>query len=323
MKLIYKKKFIHFIILLNKFNLLKGFENEEKQKKYGQGSVIVERRRIKGEFWQTLNLKNFPFDVQDLTITLSTPKQNTEVELIPCKLKESSVNTQCFANSQEWQLYRHTNVKEFLRDSVFSKETFPTIDFTINAARLPTFYYWNAFFLIFLITLSSLSTFSVDCHLNQHRIQTTCKLIILIYSRKNSVGLKYSFYLGTLLLTSVTFKWITNRSLPTVSYMTSLDKYSIACMLFLCVSIMWHALCGIMKKTFAKEKLAAGFMEIYDNIAFIFLCSSFVLIQVIYLFWLLKVGYKKRRQLDHDEKDFTNSINGYRSTRLKSMLYGM
>lgn len=120
-----------------------------------------------------------------------------------------------------------------MRESVFSSETFPAIDLTIHAARRwvfykwitwylifnkkkfssrPTFYYLNAFFLIFLITVASLSIFSIRCHQNQNRIQTTC----------------------TLLLTSVTFKWITNRSPPTISYMTSLDKYSITCILLLC-----------------------------------------------------------------------------------------
>lgn len=80
-------------------------------------------------------------------------------------------------------------MREYVRDSVFSAEAFPALDLTINAARKPTFYYWNAFFLIFLITLASLSIFSIRCHLNANRIQTVC----------------------TLLLTSVTFKWITNR----------------------------------------------------------------------------------------------------------------
>lgn len=101
----------------------------------------------------------------------------------------SSVNHKCFKDSQEWRLYRHITVREYVRESVFSAEAFPALDFTINAARKPTFYYWNAFFLIFLITLASLSIFSIRCHLNANRIQTVC----------------------TLLLTSVTFKWITNR----------------------------------------------------------------------------------------------------------------
>ena len=36
------------------------FVNEQTK----NGSMIVERRRIKSQFWQTLDLKNFPCDVQ-------------------------------------------------------------------------------------------------------------------------------------------------------------------------------------------------------------------------------------------------------------------
>ena len=83
------------------------------------------------------------------------------------KDRPSSVNIKCFVDSQEWRLYEHITVREFVRDSVFSNESFSAVDLTIHAARRPTFYYWNAFFLIFLITLSSLSIFSIRCHLNQ------------------------------------------------------------------------------------------------------------------------------------------------------------
>ena len=160
------------------------------------GCVIVERRRISGQFWQTLDLKNFPADVQNLTITICTPKHENELVLAHCRDRPSCINIKCFADSQEWKLYEMVESREFFRKSVFSNETFSALDLTINAARRPSFYFWNAFFLIFLITLSSLSVFSIRCHMNHSRIQTT----------------------STLLLTLVTFKWIiTNRSLPTVS----------------------------------------------------------------------------------------------------------
>lgn len=53
----------------------------------GSGCVVLERRRISGQFWQTLDLKNFPADVQQLTISLSTPKQANEIELFHAKVK--------------------------------------------------------------------------------------------------------------------------------------------------------------------------------------------------------------------------------------------
>lgn len=92
-----------------------GYENEKTNHKEStvtfndqsrNGSVIVERRKVKSQFWQTLDLKNFPCDVQQLTITLTSPKPSSEIELKHCKDKASSVNTKAFADSQEWTLYK-------------------------------------------------------------------------------------------------------------------------------------------------------------------------------------------------------------------------
>lgn len=46
------------------------------------GWRISERRRIRGEFSHTLNLKQFPFDIQELCISISTFRQNQEVSLV-------------------------------------------------------------------------------------------------------------------------------------------------------------------------------------------------------------------------------------------------
>lgn len=59
----------------------------------GRGCVILERRRISGQFWQTLNLKNFPADVQQLTISLSTPKHTNEIDLVHCKVLDPFYNS--------------------------------------------------------------------------------------------------------------------------------------------------------------------------------------------------------------------------------------
>jgi hypothetical protein len=63
--------------------------------------------------------------------------------------------------------------------------------------KQPQYYLWNAFFLIFLITVCGLITFSIKIDQTQGRLQT-------------------SF---TLLLTSISFKWVINRSLPVFYFM--------------------------------------------------------------------------------------------------------
>jgi hypothetical protein len=71
----------------------------------------------------------------------------------------------------------------------------PKLVATFYCSRKAGYYIFNAFFLIFLITISSITIFSVDCKLPQNRLQTSY----------------------TLLLTSISFKWVVNRSLPTVT----------------------------------------------------------------------------------------------------------
>lgn len=146
--------------------------------------------------------------------------------------------------------------------------------------------------------MSSLSVFSIRCHLNANRIQTT----------------------STLLLASVTFKWITNRSLPTVSYMTSLDKYSIASMLLICAQCVWHSMISAIMDMEQKCDYPYSY---YDHIAFVLCCTVFLFVQIVFIIWLLQNAYKKRSLLNKQELDFSNEIMGKRSTRLKSMLYGI
>lgn len=70
----------------------------------------------------------------------------------------------------------------------------PKIVATIYCSRKSGYYMFNAFFLIFLITSSALTIFAIDCKLTPNRLQISY----------------------TLLLTSISFKWVVNRSLPTV-----------------------------------------------------------------------------------------------------------
>ena len=93
---------------------------------------------------------------------------------------------------------------------------------TAYVARHPAYYLYNAFFLIFLIMCLALTLFSISYTTVNSRIQTAY----------------------TLLLSSISFKWVINRSLPAVSYLTYLDKYSIISVVFLALISIWFSLIG-------------------------------------------------------------------------------
>lgn len=162
-----------------------------------------------------------------------------------------------------------------LNASSFTKR--PKIVATCFCARKPGYYIFNAYFLIFLITISSLTIFSVDCKLPQNRLQITY----------------------TILLTSVSFKWVINRSLPTVSYLTSLDAYAIICIFFVCLLCAWHALVGSF---WHLER--ALFLDFWMLIAF---SSLFLLINVGVSVWFYR-AYDKIRQLIRKESLFLRML---------------
>lgn len=157
--------------------------------------------------------------------------QNEEYSLINQETKRT------FIDQQKWRLlhivklsnqYDKSQIETYWSDEYLAREVSHeknrthqsrsnTLIATCYCVRRPGFYLFNAFFLIFLITLSSLTVFSIPKDSN--RLQT-------IY---------------TILLSNVSFKWVFNRSLPDVSYLTLLDKYSICSILYITISAIYHS----------------------------------------------------------------------------------
>ncbi len=51
---------------------------------------------------------------------------------------------------------------------------------------------------------------------------------------------------GTLLLTSIMFRWSVSRLLPPVSYLTLLDKYTLISLVFISLNSIWHSIIGFL-----------------------------------------------------------------------------
>jgi hypothetical protein len=112
--------------------------------------VIHEMRKLKGTFLENLELYDFPVDVQDLSITLTTSRKNNELDFFQDTEIPSSINTQTFIDQQEWKLYDHVEVSKAFSSHDITKEKSkaPTISFTCHASRRPGYFYWNVYFLI-------------------------------------------------------------------------------------------------------------------------------------------------------------------------------
>ena len=66
---------------------------------------VVERRVVKGYFWEKLELKNFPFDIQELSITLASRLTKKECRLVCDAQRRYEVSvptTRTFQDQQKW-----------------------------------------------------------------------------------------------------------------------------------------------------------------------------------------------------------------------------
>ncbi|CAF1166049.1 unnamed protein product [Adineta steineri] len=270
---------------------------------------VCEHRDIKGVFWEKLELQHFPTDVQDLSISIGSMLYNDRVILVADPYHGSGVNREAFVDQQEWKLYAYVDtlqryVTEFLfRDTDDEEDESNQIEninnkedrkrsilsVTCHAARRSNYFYVNGYFLIFLITLVSFCIFAIPAHLSANRIQTSC----------------------TLLLTSITFRWTVNRSLPTISYLTSMDKYAILCMGTLAILCLWHAVVGAYIFLRTPDFRLTPDMDIafVDRWVFIIAIGIFLFIHLVLLTWLYYVPLKCHRQMEKKEDEYRHSVH--------------
>ncbi|CAF4794041.1 unnamed protein product, partial [Rotaria sp. Silwood2] len=263
---------------------------------------ICEYRRIKGVFWQKLELTHFPVDVQDLTISITSHHHVENCILVQDEQFHSSINREAFFDQQEWSLYEHvaTNTRETKEEYSFECENsglkqkqHPVLAITCRAARRPGYYYWNGFCLIFLITISSFCIFSISpdkilsilTSLPQSRLQITC----------------------TLLLTSVTFRWVVNRSLPQISYLTILDIYAILSIIILVLLCVWHSIIATMifvNNIPARPVESNNIYVLIDRYVFICLFTIYIILHITLIIWLIFVPYKRRRKMNYLDREY-------------------
>ena len=146
-------------------------------------------------------------------------------------------------------------------------------------SRKPMFYITNCYMFNFLITVLSLTQFIIEAKAAEARIRG----------------------IFTLILTSFSFKVVTSRSLPTISYLTSLDKYQIVNIIFLASLCVWHSICAALKIDYELK------VNIDTIMAYAF-GSLFILIQILLIITLI-LSNRKVNKLKEDDKNFISKID--------------
>lgn len=69
-----------------------------------------------GYFWEKLELENFPLDIQELSIVLTSKLKYTQMEFKTDPDKPSSINykaSKIFVDQQKWYLYKFVKVSDY------------------------------------------------------------------------------------------------------------------------------------------------------------------------------------------------------------------
>ncbi|XP_046358983.1 cys-loop ligand-gated ion channel-like isoform X1 [Haliotis rufescens] len=261
--------------------LIQNVASDQKQSvwfdvQFNEGQAFVlEKRRLKGWFTENLELEAFPFDIQHLSLMITSDLSSKEVTLVEDDLELSSVNRLSFIDEQEWEM---RNFVELLpqvtkREYSSAKHEFPSVLVRCCAFRRPGFFIWNILCVMCLISSLSFSTFSVDQTKPQNRLQL-------------------SF---TLVLTGVAFKFVATQSLPKIPYLTYLDRYiliSMCIMYFVCI---WHA---VITRFQFNDSLSRSM----DFWAFVGLVGFFVCFQLFFIF-TARVNSAQRRMGVYDAEE--------------------
>ncbi|XP_052787031.1 uncharacterized protein LOC128222184 isoform X2 [Mya arenaria] len=228
-------------------------------------AYIVEKRRLKGVFSENLELHEFPFDVQDLSVVVSSEHEDDLIEIVEDEEEISAVNVMCFVDETEW----HIRDLVYTEPRVFNKEISdtqfknPALLVKCVATRRAGFFLYNIIMIMTMISSLSLTTFGV-----------------------NTVKIENRLQLGFIItLTGVTFKMVSTSSLPKIPYLTHLDRFIIGNMSFNWLVCVWH---GILSQLQERDNIA----EI-DSYAFYTLTAVFVLFQLI--IWIIIIARRAKR----------------------------
>ena len=192
-----------------------------------------------------------------------------------------------------------TKKGKIFRDFSYGARDYPDIKCSIKVFRQPGFFYWNALLPFLLVSFASLAPFVNDIKTPHTRLPATC----------------------TLMLTSVSTRFTIGRLLPTVSYLTSLDKYSLGTMFIITMELLYHATMGAI---FPKIPEDIGYK--IDFCVFGLFCGLILMKQILLLIWILKVKHYRRKVHEHqviklnDEKKSAHTEDDENEEKFPSVL---
>ncbi|XP_059163316.1 uncharacterized protein LOC131946512 [Physella acuta] len=239
--------------------------------------VLTYMWHVSGLFKEHLELQHFPFDVQELSIVLSSDLPLDEIELVGDFFHPSHVSVRALKDSQEWRAYHHVEMtRDFTTLEHMDNTKHPVLLASAHVRRRLGFYFWNFAIIVLLILGLSLTVLTMD-PAGSDRLS----LILMLF------------------LTAVAFKLVVKATLPTISYLTYLDIYVVFTLIYLAFQAFVNAMMTHLSRFREKAKIMA-----YDEIAQTILVILIVLFHAIFIIYIQLTAFRRRRQMKRKDHEF-------------------
>ncbi|RUS78579.1 hypothetical protein EGW08_013647, partial [Elysia chlorotica] len=236
--------------------------------------VLVYMWHVRGTFRERMELQHFPFDVQELSIVLSSHLPSDHVDLLEEPIYDSSVNLGALQDAEEWKNYRHVEfTRDVIKREMDSSRKHPVLVVSAHVRRKLGNYFWNVGLIVFLILALTFTLLAVD--------PTSVDRLSIIM---------------TLFLTSVAFQLVVRSHLPKISYLTYLDIYVVFAIVYLFLQGAESALMIHLSDFRDKDQVRR-----YDEISQACLIAFLIFFHLVFLIYIeLTVLNRRRRMVNLD-----------------------
>ncbi|XP_071788742.1 gamma-aminobutyric acid receptor subunit beta-3-like isoform X1 [Asterias amurensis] len=233
--------------------------------------------RMKATFKASMRLHDFPFDHQELKIKLMSDWPITDVEFVKDMNIKDSIRLDTFTADEEWELSKHVIAQPVVEDKAKtgSHRQYPIYHLSMHVRRKSGFYLWNVGLILLMILLLCFTSFAVSADEPADRLSVTV----------------------TLLLTAVAFKYVVSQSLPTISYLTLLDKYVLCGLILQCLIVSQNAMISLAE---------SADRPLFDVLSICVLAGLVLLVQAIFVFASMIKSRRITNLLQRYTKQYTD-----------------
>ena len=224
-----------------------------------EGNDILLSIRFEGVWFQKMELMNFPFDMQMLTASLAMNVRTTGMTpatfVVPHDAKLELDREGFSSQEQAWNALPKLKASSTTVGPCADRQ-FPTLQLSAVVLRRSGYFTYNIIVPMAMMPLLGAMQFAVPRDNQETRLSISLSLLV----------------------TTAAYKFSIATMMPSVSYLTFIDKYVMASALLLSILTFEGSICG-----YVELQISSGIAELVDYICLLAFSALYLLVQMYFL----------------------------------------